>query len=240
MNIYMALALFALIILIYWIITELFTILFRFTGLPDERARFQVISLLTGCGYTTRESELFVTSRKRRRLARATMLFGYVFNVTIVSAFVNVFVSLKQSQVEHLFVVILIPLTVVAIIIIFMRVPGIRAWGDGVLQRIADYIIGRTDTFNSVMLLDYIGSDTIAQVTLYHIPEEYQNITLAQTKLKAETGILVMLVERQGEKPTAAGADTVFKIGDKITVFGDYSVICKSFHARERFADTED
>ena len=56
MNIYMAFSLFSLIILIYWVITELFTIFFRFTGLPDEKARFQVISLLTGCGFTTRES----------------------------------------------------------------------------------------------------------------------------------------------------------------------------------------
>ncbi|MBQ6427870.1 MAG: hypothetical protein IJK03_03765, partial [Oscillospiraceae bacterium] len=72
MSIYTALLLFSFIILIYWIITELFTILFRFTGLPDERARFQVISLLTGCGYTTRESELFISNRSRRRLARIT------------------------------------------------------------------------------------------------------------------------------------------------------------------------
>jgi hypothetical protein len=43
MNIYVDLILFALIILVYWIITELFTILFRFTGLPDERARFQAL-----------------------------------------------------------------------------------------------------------------------------------------------------------------------------------------------------
>ncbi len=42
MNVYMALFLFSLIILIYWVITELFTILFRFTGLPDERARFRL------------------------------------------------------------------------------------------------------------------------------------------------------------------------------------------------------
>lgn len=61
MNIYMSLSLFSLIILSYWIITEWFTILFRFTGLPDERARFQVISLLTGCGYTTKESEMFLS-----------------------------------------------------------------------------------------------------------------------------------------------------------------------------------
>ena len=50
MNIYLALTLFSLIILIYWVISELFTMLFRFTGVPDEKARFQVISLLTGCG----------------------------------------------------------------------------------------------------------------------------------------------------------------------------------------------
>ena len=120
MNLYMAISLFSLIILIYWIITELFTILFRFTGLPEEKARFQVISLITGCGFTTRESEMFLSNRRRRRLARITMLFGYVFNITIVSAFINVFLSLKLSQVEHYYLGILIPLAVVAIIFVFI------------------------------------------------------------------------------------------------------------------------
>ena len=57
------------------------------TGLPDERARFQVMSLLTGCGFTTRESEAILSFRPRRRLALMTMIFGYAFNITIVSAF---------------------------------------------------------------------------------------------------------------------------------------------------------
>ena len=70
MNIYLALTLFSFMILMYWIVSELFTMLFRFTGLPDEKARFQVISLLTGCGFTTRESELIISTRSRRRLAR--------------------------------------------------------------------------------------------------------------------------------------------------------------------------
>ncbi len=237
MHVYIALSLFSLIILIYWVITELFTILFRFTGLPDERARFQVISLLTGCGYTTRESEMFLSNRRRRRLARITMLFGYVFNITIVSAFINVFLSLKLSQVEHYYVGILIPLAAIAIIFVFMRVPKVRAWGDGMLQKVADHLIGRTDSFNTVMLLDYIGSDSIALVTLNSIPDEFQGVPLSQSGLKTETGILVMLVEHPGKKAVAAGADTVFLAGDKLTVFGDYLTICKSFHARERFSD---
>ena len=231
MNLYMALSLFSLIILTYWVITELFTVLFRFTGLPDERARFQVISLLTGCGYTTKESEMFLSNRRRRRLARITMLFGYVFNITIVSAFINVFLSLKASQIEHFYIAVLIPLAAVAIIFVFMRVPGIRAWGDRLLQKLADRIVGRTDSFNTVTLLDYIGTDSIALVTLNRIPEEYQGVTLSETRLKAETGILVMLVEKRGKKPVPAGADTVFEPGDQLTVFGEYATICNIFPA---------
>ena len=237
MHIYLALALFSLIILLYWVITEMVTMLFRFTGLPDERARFQVISLLTGTGYTTKESEIILSTRRRRRLARITMLFGYVFNITIISAFINIFFSLKASQFENFYVGILIPLAVVAVIFVFMRVPKVRAWGDNLLQSTADRYFMRRETFNAVLLLDYIGNDSIARVTLKHIPEEYAGKSLAQTQLRAHTGILVMLVERAGGKNEAAKADTVFAVGDKLTVFGDYQTICRTFHAREHFTD---
>ena len=236
MNIYSALILFSLVVLVYWVITEVFTILFRFTGLPDERARFQVISLLTGTGYTTKESELFLSTRPRRRLARITMLFGYAFNITIVSAFINVFLSLKLSQAEHIYVGILIPLGAVAIIFVFMRFPTVRAWGDHILQNLVDNIIGRKDSFNTVTVLDYIGTETIALIHLNHIPEEYQGVTLANTGLKTNTGILVMLVEKPKKKAVPAGADTVFEVGDKLTVFGDYATICRSFQETARFA----
>ena len=236
MNIYMAFTLFSLIILLYWVITELFTIFFRFTGLPDEKARFQVISLLTGCGFTTRESEMMLTNRRRRRLARITMLFGYVFNITIVSAFINVFLSLKLTQAESYLPVVLIPLGAVAIIFVFIRVPAVRSWGDRLLEGLANKVI-RGETGNTVMPLDYIGKDSIALVTLRHIPEEYQGLPLSRLGLRAETGILVMLVESKGGKAEPAVADTVFQVGDKLTVFGDYTTICRSFHARERFTE---
>ena len=237
MDITLALLLFSLIILLYWVITELFTFFFRLTGLPAEKARFQVISLLTGTGFTTRESEMILSSRKRRRLARITMLFGYVFNITIVSAFINVFLSLKIVQVEKQFFGFLIPLVTVALIFIFMRVPKVHAWFDNLLKRTAEQIFDRRETFNAVMLVDNIGNGSIAQVTLRCIPDEYQGLTLAETRLRPETGILVMLVESRGGKEVPASADTVFQAGDKLIVFGDYKTICKTFHAREHFAD---
>lgn len=237
MNIYLALLLFSFIILLYWVITELFTLFFRFTGVPADRARFQVISLLTGTGFTTRESEIILSSKRRRRLARNTMLFGYVFNITIVSAFINVFLSMKDAQVEQQFFSFLIPMATAAVIIVFLRVPKVHAWGNDLIRRFTDRILDRKETFNAVMLIDTIKTESIAQVTLRQIPEEYQGRSLAQTRLRPETGILVMLVERQGNKPMPAQADTVFEPGDKLTVFGDYQTICKTFHAREHFID---
>lgn len=236
MNIYLAALLFAIIILLYWVIAEFFTVLFRFTGLPDEKARFQVISLLTGCGFTTRESEMIISSRSRRRLARITMLFGYVFNITIVSALVNLFFSLKLTQVGGYFGSLLILLTAIAVIIVFVRVPAVRSWGAEKLKKIAGRFL-REERSNSIMLLDYIGQDSIAQVVLHTVPENLIGVPLSASGLKNEQGILVMLIERAGGKAVPAGADTVFEQGDQLTVFGDYGAVCRAFEARERFAD---
>ena len=131
---------------------------------------------------------------------------------------------------------VLIPLGAVAIIFVFIRVPSVRAWGDRQLEKLAGRLIGG-ESGNMVMPLDYFGKETIALVTLRYIPEEYQNRPLSETGLRADTGIMVMLVEPDGKKAAPAGADTVFHIGDKLTVFGDYAAICRAFHARERFTE---
>lgn len=235
MNIFKDFVLFTLVILIYWVITELFTILFRFTGLPDEKARFQVISLLTGTGFTTRESEMFLSTIQRRRLARITMLFGYAFNITILSAFINVFMSVRLTQVKNIYLGILIPLTAVVIIFVVMRVPAIRAWGDNVLQKLADIIMRRRAGENTVLLVDYVMGDCIAIVNLNTVPETFAGKPLSETGLKSANGILVLLVDHPGKKAEPAGADTVFSAGDRVTVFGNYKTICESFRAREHF-----
>ena len=236
MNIYLAFSLFALLILGYWVISELFAMLFRFTGLPDEKARFQVTSLLTGCGFTTHESELLLSTRSRRRLARLTMLFGYVFNLTIVSAFINVFFSLKISELAADLISSIIPLLAILFIVAFMRIPAVRAWGDRLIEKLAGRIIHK-ETANTIWLMDYIGQETIAQVNLHEVPEELRGKTLLESGLKADHGILVMLVEENGHKAEPATAQTVFQPGDKLTVFGDYATISRVFCARERFSE---
>jgi len=234
MNLILACSLFGAIILIYWIILELFTMMFRVAGLPDDKARFQVLSLLTGAGFTTRESEMLLSSKGRRKLAQITMLFGYVFNVTIVSAFVNVFLSLKLNQIDNFFMGVLIPLGVAALIIVLMRVRFIRKRIDRAFEKLAGRIMHQ-ESDNTILLMDYIGKDSIAQVSLKEVPAELEGKTLAESGLKTKHNILVMLVERGGLKVEAANAGTIFAPGDKLTVFGQYKTISSVFNAKERF-----
>ena len=212
MNIYVSIALFILIVMLYMVISELFTILFRFTGLPDEKARFQVLSLLTGCGFTTRESEMVLSTKSRRRLARIMMLFGYVFNITIVSALVNLFFSLHKWQIERYSLIFLVPVTALAALLVLSRLKG---------------------SANSVMILDYIGQVSIALVSLRTIPKELEGKTLSEMGLRAKENILVMLLERGNSKAVPAGPETSFLPGDKLTVFGSYKSICRVFEVSE-------
>lgn len=232
MSVILSFTLFALIILIYWVIAELFTVLFRFTGVPDEKARFQVVSLLTGSGYTTRESELFVATKSRRRLARLIMLFGYVFNITFISALINVFISLKASErnIAHI-LGLTFPILAVAIIFLFIRIPRVHTWWEGVLEKLVGKLMKKGNE-NSAFLLDHIGNDSIVQVLLKHVPEGFTDKPLSETGIKKDHDLLVMLIER--DKPLAPTAETVFQIGDKLTVFGKYKVICAVFEAQEK------
>ncbi|WP_071458532.1 hypothetical protein [Bacillus massilinigeriensis] len=79
-----------LFILIYlgivFAVIEINVILFIATGLDHHVARFQVISMLTGTGFTTGESELIIDHPFRRRLGAFLILFGAFSLAVIISA----------------------------------------------------------------------------------------------------------------------------------------------------------
>ncbi|MBP3967269.1 TrkA C-terminal domain-containing protein, partial [Paenibacillus lignilyticus] len=64
--------------------------LMRATGLNRDISRFQVISLLTSTGYTTKESELISNHPIRRRIGMFLILFGVVSFAVVVSAIASI------------------------------------------------------------------------------------------------------------------------------------------------------
>ena len=86
--------------------------------------------------------------------------------------------------------------------------------------------------------MDHIGNDVIAQVVLHRVPEALRDRPLSESGIRAQYNVLVMIVDRGKAEPAAA--DTVFREGDKLTVFGRYTAICKVFEAAESFTEAEE
>ncbi|MBQ1346652.1 MAG: TrkA C-terminal domain-containing protein [Erysipelotrichaceae bacterium] len=238
MTVYSSFILFAFIIVIYLIIAEIFTILFRFTGLDREKASFQVISLLTGCGFTTGESELVTSSRQRRRLAKITMMFGYVFNITFVSAFVNIFLSFKQREITNFFYEVALPIGIFVIIILAIRIPQGIAYTDKALEKIIGHFV-KDKNFNPLTVIDTLGGKTLASIRLQKMPADLIGKKMSENGLRNVHSIIVLLVESDDGTPNDVHADTILKENDRITVLGDYNVICNVFKAKELFVEAE-
>ncbi|WP_035796530.1 TrkA C-terminal domain-containing protein [Clostridium akagii] len=81
---------FLLLCLIFFLIIEIATVMFKLTGLSEEKSRFQVISLLTSSGFTTKESELITQHPSRRKLAQYVMIIGYIGYLTGISFLINI------------------------------------------------------------------------------------------------------------------------------------------------------
>ena len=60
----------------------------RLTGLPDNVARFQCVSALTGTGFTTREAEMIVNYPIRRKVLVLLMVAGNLGLVSIAGTFI--------------------------------------------------------------------------------------------------------------------------------------------------------
>lgn len=79
-------------LIIILVVIEIFVILFRLTGLKVEVSRFQVISMMTGTGFTTDESELILGHPVRRKLATFLILFG-AFSLAVIISSISQFLA---------------------------------------------------------------------------------------------------------------------------------------------------
>lgn len=233
MELFGSLLLFVLFIVIYNIIAEVFIVLFRFTGIPEEKARFQVISMLTNSGYTTRESEMFVKSKMRRKLASMTMMFGYAFTVTIVSSTVNVFIQIKD--ISELSSISFIPVIFIVALGYWMirknRFLG-KMFNERI-EKIARKFMFKSDE-NPLLIIDEYDDLIIAEVVFRKIPEIFVGKDIMSSGLKSDHDINGLLVRRMGHHEELINADTIIKQGDSMVVLGKETVIRKVLGAQSK------
>ena len=223
-----SLVLFVLFIMIYIVISDIITILFRLTGMTEEKARFQVISLLTNSGFTTRESEAVVSSRLRRRLARATMLFGYAFTVTIVSTTVNFFMTLSKSELKGLMICVPFLLAALAVFHRLRKSSAFKTRFDNCIETYGNRLMFGKDK-NPVVLVEDYGDMVVSHIYLHKVPELLRGKTLAESGLMAKHNLMVMMVKTHNGEARQARAGTVLQNEDIIMVLGRRKAIREVF-----------
>lgn len=231
MNINLAIGLFFLVTLAYMVLIEIFTILFRLTGLTQEKARFQVISLLTTSGFTTRESEIMLATINRRKLSSRIMITGYVFSVVIVSLIINLALSIPQSKAtDYGIITILISVAFVLMLIISGLKP-VRGWFTHFIENLARRALYSDQT--KIVILDFYHNNIIAQVFIRDIPPELEGKTLAESDIKNRFDVQVLLITRGGATLPDVKGNEILQSGDVITVYANAKKLSELFCSGE-------
>jgi hypothetical protein len=95
------------------LVLEITVTLLIITGLEKDIARFQVVSMLTATGFTTRESELILRHPVRRKISIFLILFG-VFSLAVLISTMSSMLSesFRTPQIAGLAVLLLILLII--------------------------------------------------------------------------------------------------------------------------------
>ncbi|MGL4997579.1 MAG: TrkA C-terminal domain-containing protein [Cetobacterium sp.] len=221
--------------LTYLLICEIFTVLFRLTGLTEETARFQVISMLTTCGFTTSESELITSSRKRKKLAFITILFGYIFSVTIVSMILNFFMRLTGEDSFQLIVKVIV--AIISLIIIWyslLKVNFVKNNFDNFIAQIGIKAMFKNQ-HNPIMVLGVFKTEVVAEVSITNTPEELLNKELKNSHVRSYYNLQILTVIKDDDRSEPVTGDTILEKGDKIIIFGTLKNIKKLFIKEKQF-----
>lgn len=217
----MAITYFIFAIYIILIFIEIFIISMKVTGLPRDKARFQVISLLTSTGFTTRESELITQHPTRRKIAERIMIFKYFAGIIGTATLFNAFINSVAKKTEIFDVVIWIALLSVIFIIMGNRwiINKIDSFVEYQLMKQSEAYKKRFKSKNLWTTEEFGIVDIVLSEASYLI-----GIKLKDSGLKSNF-IQVLQVDKGDMHYPFPKADYVFEVGDRLTIYGNLSNI---------------
>jgi len=229
----MSLILFLVLFCTLWLMIEVFSIVFKMTGLELSKSRFQIISILTHTGFTTRESELVVQHPLRRRIASLLMIVSYVAQASLITLLLDMFYINSEGLVSTL---IIIGATLLFIIIVSRN-----KYFTGRFDRLTEKLIGKsmkkTDGSHVDQILNLSPNFSIYEFVL-DASSPMCNKTLRQARLK-DSFIQVLKIDKGHKVIDFPTADTVLTEGDRMVVYGRIDSILKIIMNKSKKSKTE-
>ncbi len=202
-----------------WLLIEILSIVFKITGLDLNKSRFQIISILTHTGFTTRESELIVQHPLRRKLASILMLLSYVAQASLISLLINM---ISQDTQELLYTGLFLVI-VCGVIILMTRNKYMSSKFDKFVARIVQKRLVRQAQRPVDQVLKISPGYGVYEV-LVEPESAIANQTLREAKLN-DLFIQVLKIDRGATTVDFPSADSVMQPGDVLIVYGKIRAI---------------
>jgi amino acid transporter len=183
------------------------------TGMPRTKARFQVLSAITGTGFTTSEAEAIVNHPKRRKIATWLIFIGntgVLAFIIVLLVFVRVGVR-KPSPIQ-------IGIVIAAIIAIFLLIKL------GALDGLTNIILKLTrrkkpaSFLTTEEILHQAGGYSVTRLSIGQ-KDVPAGLTTKSTGLE-ERGITVLAIERGDTTLTFPKDDETLATGDYLLCYG--------------------
>jgi len=216
--------LFILALIASWIIVRIGAIAFQLTGLEWSLAKFQSLSCFSGTGFTTRESELIVSDKRRRRIASILMVLGNAGLVTLIATAAGALDPKKNLipwlQDNFLNTPINLAVLAIALFLVYKILNNRRITGK--LTRYLRKKIIKQEIFKPVSfeeLLQLTGGYGISRI---EVTEKcpYVDKTLAESDLR-KNDITILAIIRGEETIPNPSANRKIQIGDGLIAFGN-------------------
>ncbi len=194
-------------------VIEIHVILFQLTGLKKKVSRFQVISMMTGTGYTTGESEFILSHPFRRKLGVFLILFGAFSLAVIISSVSSLFEDdLRTSSIIYIAVSLIIVLSI-------LKLPVLQKYLVNKLEHKEE----KEESSFPLPIREVTLKDIDGQLVEYQIKADSPliNNTVNQIMEDHEFSDFVILMIKRGDVRIRKNiAEEQFQSGDRLYFFG--------------------
>jgi hypothetical protein len=205
---------------IVFTVIEINASIFVATGLNRKIARFQVISMLTGTGFTTGESELIIDHPVRRRLGAFLILFGAFSLAVIISAITQLltdtFYTMEIAYIAGALLAILF----------LLRTPYVVNLLTNKLKSELEENYELADLpIKDVLLMD--DDDEVREISI-HEESRFSGKTFDEI-VDAEDDLMLLFIKRGDINIRNKSYHTELEPGDRLVLYGNNPLIDEKF-----------
>ena len=158
------------------------------------------------------------------------ILFSYIFNISIVTTIVNIFISYDNTTLSEVGAGIVLTVLNIALLVILNKSTKTRKAFDNIVKDIA--MKANTKKVNPVSIYDYYGNKVIAEITINKLNNQIEKLNLE--KLKKEYDIQLLVVKRGNDVISELDPKLTIEDNDVLLVFGNLKKIKNLFKKKKR------